>query len=374
MSFEVIIVFVLIIGFVGLYWAIQRLLGQRTERVELEKIVEQVFGKSASLITEQSRTVLHGESSLLTADLAHRHKNMADMVDSVKKDLEKRQDEIRSLEQDRVKKFTELVTSLEQQQKLTSELQVSTQKLTAVLANNQARGQWGERIIEDLLQSNGLLEGVHYARQQPLVGTEFRPDITLLLPNKRFVAVDVKFPFSEVQSWATTENKQQQALILKQFVQNIKGKIDKVAEYIVPAANTLDYAVLFVPNEMIFSLLNQKTPEIIEYALEKRVLLVSPFTFLIVARTVLESYRNFMISDSLRAAAGQIDAFVSEWDKFKTHFEKYGRTLQTLQGDYETLTTTRVRQMERRIEKVQQIRQGNSGLSASEQELLPDNE
>lgn len=358
MSFEVAIVLLLCIGFVGLYFAVRQLVSKKTQQQEIEKVVEQVFGRSASLITEQSRAVLRGEKEVIATDLALRHKNMTDLVESLRKDLDKRQNELRTLEQDRVQKFTELVTSLENHQKLATELQVSTRKLTEVLANNQARGQWGERIIEDLLQSNGLVEGVHYARQLPLEGTQLRPDITLLLPNKRKVAIDVKFPFSEIQQWAVAENKHQQQLILKQFVQNIKAKIDKVAEYINPGANTLDYSVLFVPNEMIFSLMNQKMPEVIEYALVKRVLLVSPFTFLIVARTVLESYRNFMISDSLRAAAMHIDSFVTEWDTFKAQFEKYGRTLKTLQSDYELLTGTRVRQMEKRIEKVQSYRTG----------------
>lgn len=358
MLFEIVIVLLICAGFIAMYLAVRQLVSRDSQTKEVEKIVEQVFGKSVSLITEQSREILRGEKEVIATDLAHRHKNMTDLVDSLKKDLEKRQSELRTLEQDRVQKFTQLVTSLENHQKLASELQVSTRKLTEVLGNNQARGQWGERIIEDLLQSNGLMEGVHYARQLLLSGTQLRPDITLLLPNKRKVAIDVKFPFSEIQQWATAENKQQQQVILKQFVQNIKGKIDKVAEYINPAANTLDYAVMFVPNEMIFSLMNQKMPEVIEYALAKRVLLVSPFTFLIVARTVLESYRNFMISDSLRAAAQHIDGFVDEWEKFREQFEKYGRTLKTLQGDYEQLTGTRVRQMEKRIEKVQSYRQG----------------
>ncbi len=366
MSFEVVVILIIIAGFVVLYVALRGLLSAQRSTPELEKIVEQVFGKSASLVTEQSRAILRSEKEVIATDLAHRHKTMAELVEKLQKDLDKRQQELRTLEQDRVQKFSQLVTSLEEHQKITSELQFSTRKLTEVLANNQARGQWGERIIEDLLQSNGLVEGVHYAKQLPLDGTSLRPDITLLLPNKRKVAVDVKFPFSEVHQWVAATTKQQQDILLKQLIANVKGKIDKVADYIHPEAATLDYAVLFVPNEMVFSLINQKAPEVIEHALHKRVLLVSPFTFLIVARTVMESYRNFMISDSLRAAAQQVDGFVSEWDKFKEQFLKYGRSLQTLQKDYEELTGTRVRQMERRVEKVVALRQG----SASQNELL----
>ena len=109
---------------------------------------------------------------------------------------------------------------------------------------------------------------------------------------------------------------------------------------------------MFVPNEAVFSIINQSLPNIVDMAMGKRVLIVSPFTFLIVVRTVMESYRNFMIGDKLKEVVRYIDDFVTEWDKFKTGFEKYGRTISVLQKDYEDLTGTRVRVMEKKIVKV----------------------
>ncbi|MBP7768572.1 DNA recombination protein RmuC [Candidatus Woesebacteria bacterium] len=370
MSFEVGVIFLIAIGFIGLYFALRHLLQQRSQTDSIESIVEQVFGRSASLVAQQSRDILKGEKELIASNLSHQHRSIQTMVDVIKVDLEKRQDEIRGLEQDRVKKFSELTTALESHRKVAEEVAISSKKLAEVLSNNQARGEWGERIIEDLLKANGLMEGVHYERQTPLENTSLRPDITLLLPDKRFVCVDVKFPFSDVQKLALSDSKSQQQTLLVQFARNLRDKIDKVALYINPGARTLDYAILFVPNEMIFSFVNQKLPDVVDYAFKKRVLLVSPFTFLMVARTVLESYRNFMISDSLRDAVIQIDEFVGEWEKFREQFEKYGRTLKTLQSDYEQLTGTRVRQMEKKIEKIEGIRKGSSLQSSEETSLL----
>lgn len=367
----VIIIIGLVVGFVGLYFALRQLLSQKSQEREIETLVEQVFGKSVNLVTQQSREVLRGEKDIIASHLSHQHKTLETMVETMRADLEKRQAEIRNLEQDRVRKFGELASSLESHRKLADELAVSTKRLAEVLSNNQARGEWGERIIEDLLQANGLLEGVHYERQTFLAGTNLKPDITLLLPDKRKVAVDVKFPYSEIQKLSLSETKVQQQAHLQQFSRDLKSKIEKVALYIDPGAQTLDYSIMFVPNEMVFSFINQKLPELIEYALSKRVLLVSPFTFLIVARTVMESYRNFMISGSLREAITQVDEFVVEWQKFKDQFGKYGRSLQTLQSDYENLMGTRVRQMERKIEKVQGYQKG-SLLSKSSQPTLLD--
>jgi DNA recombination protein RmuC len=124
---------------------------------------------------------------------------------------------------------------------------------------------------------------------------------------------------------------------------------------------------MFVPNEALFSFINQKFPDVIDEALAKKVIICSPFSFLIVARTVMESYRNFMVGKKVKTIIKHIDAFVGEWVKFDEEFAKFGHSIDTLQKNYETLSTTRKRQMEKKIAKIEQYR----GSSA---ELLEDGE
>ncbi|MEX0895413.1 MAG: DNA recombination protein RmuC [Patescibacteria group bacterium] len=360
MTFELLLILVVIAGFVGLFFAIRAML-LRKPGADIENIVNQAFGKSASVVAEQSRQILEGEKKMIATDVAHTRRNIEEMVKRLEDSVAERQKEIHDLEKERSVQFSTLKTDITNHRKLTDELRINTEKLAKVLSNNQARGEWGERIIEDLLTANGLQEGVHYSKQRSMTtsnDTVLRPDITLLLPNERIVPIDVKFPYQSIARLVAEDGKAAQAPHLKQFRVDLKTKIDKVAEYIDPAAETLDYAILFVPNEMVFSFINQQIPDMVDYAIKQRVLLVSPFTFIIVAKTVMESYRNFMITDSLRKAVKYIDEFVVEWDKFKGQFEKYGRTLGTLQSDYEQLTQTRVRQMEKRVDKVQSYASG----------------
>jgi len=184
----------------------------------------------------------------------------------------------------------------------------------------------------------------------------------LLLPDHRLVPVDVKFPFSALQQWAGTDDVAQKKLLVKQFSQDVKKHIDKVGQYIMPEEGTLDYVVLFVPNEAVFSFLNQHLPEVVDYAMSKRVLITSPFTFLIVARTIIESYRNFLLGDKLRGVLEQIDGFVQEWSKYRESLEKFGRAVESLGTSYKELTTTRTNQLEKRVERVQNI--GQKALSS----------
>lgn len=358
MSIDLILILLAIIcGFISLGFLMYWLQSRKSQAVDVEAMVNQVFGMSVGKIAQQSKQVLEAEKEAISVDLENKQKTMEKLVKELKEDMKGRQEEIRLLEQDRVKKFGELTSQLETHRHLTQDLQTTTEQLAKVLSNNQQRGEWGERIIEDLLQANGLVEGIHYVRQT--AAGEGRPDIMLLLPNKRNVPVDVKFPYSEIQKMSVAETKDARSNHEKQFARDLKTKIDKVAAYIHPEADTLDYAIMFVPNEMIFSYLNQKFPELVDEAIGKRVIIVSPFTFLIVARTVIESYRNFMMEDKLRDVIKHVSGFVSEWVKFKDQFAKYGRSLETLQKDYEQISGTRVRQMDKRIEKIEGYSQGS---------------
>lgn len=362
----VIIIVLLVAGFVGLYLLIRQLIGQnRPKQTELEDMVNKVFGMSVAKIAAQSKQILEGEKDTIKTDLENKQQVIEKLVKQVQLDLQRQQDELHTLEKERTKQFGSITTAIDEHRKLTDELKVSTKQLASILSNNQQRGEWGERIIEDLMQANGLMEGVHYSRQSKLGTSTLRPDIMLLLPNKRTVAVDVKFPYAEIQKLANAETKEAQQTHLKQFAIDLKQKITKVALYIDPAQDTLDYAILFVPNEMVFSFINQKFPDLVDEAMGKRVMIVSPFTFLIVARTVMESYRNFMVGDKLKEVVKYIDEFVGEWSKFKDKFDKYGRSIATLQTDYEELTTTRIRQMDKKIDKVQSYRQGQLAEPAS---------
>ncbi len=339
-----------------LLFFIKKLIDKQSEKeeVDLEKLVDQVFGRSVEKIAKQSKRVLESDRETIKVDLENKHKQLEKLVSRIETELERRDKELASLEKARSQQFGELKRQLEDQRRVSERLEVSTRELQKVLASNQKRGAWGERIIEDLLESSGLIKGTHWVAQAKLGKTEYRPDITLLLPHDRVVPVDVKFPFTALQGLSTSDDKETRKRYKDQFKRDVKTKIDQVAKYISPESGTLDYAILFVPNEAVFAYINQEFPEMVDYAISKRVLMVSPISFLIVARTVMESYRNFMLADNLRGVLKHIDEFVAEWDKFKAAFEKYGNAIGSLQKSYEQLAGTRVRVMERKVGKVKE--------------------
>jgi len=370
----VILMLALVAGAAVIYFALQKQLSQtqtpEQASAQAESLVAKVFGLSANQIAAQSKAILSSEKDTIKLDLANKQQVMEKLVAELRQEMQTKQEEIRHLEKDRLKQFTEMTTALTDHRKLTDELKTSTEQLASVLSNNQMRGEWGERIIEDLLRSNGLVEGTHYARQQFLTGsTTLKPDISLKLPDNKVVAVDAKFPYQEIQKMAVAETKSAKAGHAKQFETDLKIKIAKVAAYIDPEHGTLDYAIMFVPNEMVFSFINQKFPYLVDEAMSKRVMIVSPFTFLIVAKTVLESYRNFMIGDKLKEVVRYVDEFAKEWSLYKEEFGKFGRSIETLRIGFEKLTTTRTKQMDKRIDRIEGYRTGS--LTAGVSKNIP---
>jgi len=354
------------------------LMSRSQTEVDEEKarnLVNQVFGEITQKVIAQTKSVLAADKEMIFKDNENKQRGIEKMVVDLKREIDARQEEIRTLEKDRNKKFGEITTAIVDHRKITEELKTSTESLAKVLSNNQTRGQWGERIIEDILTSAGLIEGTHYERQKALGGSNVKPDITLLLPNERKVAIDVKFPYSEVQKMALADNKMAKAEHMKAFQRDIREKINQIQSrgYISVENGTLDYAIMFVPNEMLFSFINQQFPDIVDEAMAKKIMLVSPFTFLIVARTVMESYRNFMMENNLRKIIKHITEFVEEWGKFKGEFEKFDEVIARLRGQYEKIATTRYKQMDLRLRRIGEDQRGAKLGPKTDRPLVEEN-
>lgn len=330
------------------------------DQEQAKALVNQVFGEVSNQLITQTKSILDSDKQAIYKDNQNKQETITKLIKELKQEIDQRQSEIRKLEQDRNKKFGEITTAIGEHRKLTEDLKTSTEALAKVLDNNQTRGQWGERIIEDILTTAGYVENTHYLRQAKLGDSSVRPDITLLLPNQRKVAVDVKFPYSHIQKMALAQTKKAKQEHLKQFRRDIKEKINQLdkKDYINPDAGTLDYAIMFVPNEMLFSFINQKFPDLIDEAMDKKIMIVSPFTFLIVAQTVRESYRNFMIENNLRQIIKHIQDFVAEWERFTKEFDKFDDSISKLRQSFDQIQQTRYKRMHLRLRRIKEDSQG----------------
>ena len=241
---------------------------------------------------------------------------------------------------------------LEASTKATQGLQTSTEGLKNLLANNRLRGEWGEQVAEDLLLAAGFVEKLNYIKQKS--SGEGRPDFTILLPDGYKLNVDAKFPFDDLLKYQEAEDGAEKNRALRAFSAAVKQKIRDVTsnDYIDPENQTLDFVIMFIPNEMIFSFIYEKLPEIQQYSNERKVILTGPFGFTAVLRMILQAHKNFHHEKGLMEILGLIAKFQDEYERFGESIEKLGRQIDTVKSTYLEVEGTRSRQLTRVVRQI----------------------
>jgi DNA recombination protein RmuC len=280
--------------------------------------------------------------------LDNNHKLLSEITKSLEKQLEGSRKEVGDLRNQNAAIREQLTNAA----KITEGLQVSTDSLKNLLSNNRLRGEWGEQVAEDLLLAAGFVENLNFTKQT--VTNEGRPDFTINLPDGSKLNVDAKFPFDDLMAYqeATSESSRKQ--VLAKFSTTIKAKIKGITskDYIDPENKTLDFVVMFIPNEMIFSFIYEKLPEINEYCNQRKVVLAGPFGFTAVLRLILQAYKNFGYEKNLQEIFGLVSKFQDEYGKFGDSLQRLGAQLSTAQKTFHEVEGTRSRQLTKVVDQI----------------------
>jgi len=246
---------------------------------------------------------------------------------------------------------TELKTNLSLSKEQLSGLTQTTNNLNAVLSNNQARGQWGERQAEDLLRHFGLEEGVSYEKQTSESGN--RPDFSFYLPKGKRLNMDIKYPITAYQSYLKTHSEIEKDKFLKQFISDIKTHIKVVAkrDYINPSEGTLDYCLIFISNEGIYNFIN-KQPELLDLAFELNIVLCGPTSLFAILSMIHQSTQNFIVEEQAKNFQSDLIKFKSEWDKYKEKIASVETKLEQASKALHEAESTRTKALEKPLNKL----------------------
>ena len=271
-------------------------------------------------------------------------------------ELKRVSDLVATLQKDRAHQHGEMLHRLEQTATAAATLQHTTQSLRDALASPKARGQWGERMAEDVLRIAGFVEGVNYRQQATMVGGR-RPDFTFLLPHDLELDMDVKFPVDNYLRYldATTDAERDTACAT--FLRDVRARVKEITtrEYIEPG-RTVDHVLLFIPNESVYTFIHQNDPELLDKSLAQRVVLCSPSTLFAVLAVVRHAMRNFLFERTSDEILECLTRFVKQWDKFAENVDKVGRHLGSLSSAFDDLNGTRRRQLEKELDRIETLR------------------
>ncbi len=263
---------------------------------------------------------------------------------------------VTSLQRERAEQHGQLLSGLAEATSASARLAETTGHLREALASPKARGQWGERMADDVLRIAGMVEGVTYRKQTAIPGGTV-PDVTFLLPGGRELHMDVKFPVDNYLRHLEADNDAARDATAAAFLRDVRNRIRELSGrgYIQPD-RTLDEVLLFIPNESVYAFIHQRDPAMIDLALRQKVVLCSPvtlFAVLAVVRQAVEQARLERTSDELLDCLG---AFGAQWDKFAASLDTVVKRFDTAQRGLEDLTGPRRRQLERQLDRIEDLR------------------
>ena len=238
-----------------------------------------------------------------------------------------------------ISQVTEKLTKLDETNKQVINFSGQLQNLQDILKNPKQRGVLGEYFLEETLKN--VLPPNSYQMQYGFKDGSI-VDAVVFVKDK-IIPIDSKFSLENYEKILNANDKETRVKLEKQFKQDLKSRIDETSKYVKPAEKTMDFAFMFIPSEAIYYdlLINKvgavqiNTRDLIEYAFrDKRVIIVSPTSFLAYLQTVLQGLRALQIEESaktIRANVEKLGRHLSSYDEF---MRKLGVSMTTTVNHY----------------------------------------
>ncbi len=361
-------------------YIVVRIFSRRIENNVLAKMEDSFSKASLEAISKNSeqflkwaRELLSQETQTNVRELTNKKELIDNTLQQMKSEMDKVQEMIAAFEKDRDLKFGAISKGLENHSQQTAKLQEITQNLSRILADPRQRGIWGQKIAEDILHLIGMQEGINYHQQKGLAIAPGRPDFTFLLPNKKIINMDVKFPLDNFRRFIEESNEPARQGYRAQFLKDARVMIKQVTtrDYINTDADTLDYAIVFIPLEQAYAFIMEQDGTFMDDALRARVIVCSPWTLYAMLAVIRQSIDNFNLERSANRILELMTAFYKQWGNYVGEMDKMGKKIDDLHGVFNNLVTTRRNQLERPLQQIDQLyRQRHlTGIGEEEQSI-----
>jgi DNA recombination protein RmuC len=285
---------------------------------EFENLANRIFEDKQTKFAQQNKEALEVTLSPLRRDIGDFRKQVESAYDKENADRNK------------------LVGQISELQKQTLQISADAVSLAnALRGDNKAQGNWGEFVLEKLLEDSGLTNGREYDTQVALkddTGKRRNPDVIIHLPEGRDIVIDAKVSLVDYERYfhASDEDKKQQCLRqhLLSMRAHVKGLSGKDYESL-GGVNSLDFVLIFVPIESAFMLALDHDPEMMRDAYDRGIILVSPSTLMVTLRTIKNLWRYAdqnrnaqLIADKAGALYDQFVSYVEALDELGKHLDK----------------------------------------------------
>ena len=257
--------------------------------------------------------------------------NLAKTMETAKGELEKRHQQFQELVKPLTENYSKLdptIKSLMEQNVLLAE---KATDLTSALKDNRRVGSWGEVQLRRVVELADMTAYCDFAEQSTLVGTVDRPDLIVRLPDKRTVIVDAKTStsaFLDAQEADTSEGVEE---ALGRHARAMKTQVDSLSrkKYGSEDESALDFVVMFVPGDQFLAAALRSDPDLVRYAMEKKVAIATPASLIALLWAVAKGWQQHTLAENAAQVAKAADEFVKGLHTFADNYAKVGRGLES---------------------------------------------
>lgn len=234
---------------------------------------------------------------------------------------------------------TKQLTKLDETNRRVVDVADELKTLQTVLQNPKQRGVFGEYYLKSVLEN--VLPPNNFQMQYKFKNGEI-VDAIIFLDKNKILPIDSKFSLENYNRMVAAKNKEEKDRLLTKVKNDLKMRIDETSKYILPNENTMDFAFMFIPSESLYYDLlvsnvgtGSSSRDLIEYAFrDKKVIVVSPTSFMAYLQTVLQGLRSLQIEEQAKDIQKRVGQLSSHLQKFDEYMGKLGRSLETTVNQY----------------------------------------
>jgi DNA recombination protein RmuC len=268
--------------------------------------------------------------------------NIGNIINPFKEKIEKFEKKVEETYEKGYKDQGDLRLELKKLYELNNRISEEANNLTRALKSDTKKmGNWGELILDRILEQSGLAKGEEYFTQysdKNDEGTQIRPDVVVLLPDKKHLIIDSKVSLLAYDNYVNTEDETERERFLKLHLESVRNHIKGLSEKDYQTASSLDspdFVLLFMPIEPAFHLAIQNDQELFYYAWQKKIVIVSPTTLLATMKTVESIWKHEKQTRNAMEIAKQGKSMLEKFNNFLADMERLGNQIETLKGTYD---------------------------------------
>ena len=283
-------------------------------------------------------------TKVLNAQGAQQRKSLDVMLNPFREQIGDFRKRVEEVYRSDTKERASLLKEMQNLQSASNRINEEAENLTKALkGDNKIQGNWGELVLERILEDSGLRKDHEYFVQpssRDEQGRVKRPDIIIRLPEGKDVVVDSKVTLVAYEQALSTEDEQARQVYLKHHVDAVRGQVKKLAEQDydqLPDLRSLDFVLLFIPIESAFTLAMELDSKLFVDAFNKRIMLVSPTTLMMALRIIDNLWQVEKQNRNAQDIAQRAGALYDKLQGVVEELDKLGKQIGTVQGTYDTL-------------------------------------